>query len=113
MHDATKVLTQPPTSYSEVVVSKDEQGLNVKPCSQTLIKGFFFFCQVGRIQKNIGIKLNIICHFPFRSHHSNTDCMERRLYFMYVLTLGLIFSEEIEPCQIEIQNSSVASSMKL
>ena len=36
-----------------------------------------------------------------------------KVHFMIsVLTLVLIFIEEIEPCQFEIQNSSVASSMK-
>ena len=54
-------------------------------------------------------------HFLFRSltfrcHHSNTDCMNST--FHAVLTLGFIFIEEIEPCQFEIQNFSVASSVK-
>ena len=40
--------------------------------------------------------------FPFGYHHSNTDCMNSTVVMLSVLTLSLIFSEEIEPCQFEI-----------
>ena len=35
------------------------------------------------------------------------------LFMISVLTLGLIFIEEIKPCQFEIRNSSVPSSVVL
>ena len=38
-----------------------------------------------------------------------TDCINSCLKMLSVLTLGLIFIEEIEPCQFEIENVSVAS----
>ena len=72
-----------------------------------LIDGISFV--VGRIllaaKQKVGIKL--ICHLvPFQCHHSNTDCMKSsfKMHFMIpVLPLGMIFIEEIEPCQFEIQ----------
>ena len=36
--------------------------------------------------------------FPFGYHHSNTDCMNSTVVMLSVLTLGLIFSEEISEC---------------
>ena len=58
----------------------------------------------------------LIIHLvPFRCHHSKTDCMNRSLavhFIISVLSLGLIFAEEIKPCKFEIQNLSVASSVK-
>ena len=43
----------------------------------------------------------------FRCHHSNTDCMNGSFKVHFI-----IFIEEIEPCQFEIQNFSVANSVK-
>ena len=83
-------------------MSKAEQGLKLKPCLQTFISGF-----------NMRIFPLFSWKNPFRSkagetsNYSHTDCMNSsfKVHFMLsVLTLGLIFIEEIEPYQFEIQN---------
>ena len=66
------------------------------------------------LEESSKAKLNVI-QYRFECHHSNTDCMNSpfKVHFMIsVLILSLIFIEEIEPCQFEIQNFSVASSVK-
>ena len=97
------------------VVSKDEQGLNVKPLSEgvfSLVLEESFWLQAGQ---NIGIKFEYaISLFAAIIAIQIVWKDVLKIYVMLsVLSLGLIFSEEIEPCQIEIQSSSVASSMNL
>ena len=76
---ATKVLTQPSTSYSEALWAKTSRAWTWNPYP----RGYFLWCWKNPFDCKPGktsvLSLNMPGHFPFRCYHSNTDCMKRRL----------------------------------
>ena len=92
------------TSSSETMLARTSKVWKWGPCSQTL-KGNFLSCW----KNAFGSKAKLNMSFPvslssqqYRLYELNS-CL--KIHFMLsVLTLGLIFSEEIEPYQFEMPN---------